>query len=227
MKAMLLAAGRGERMRPLTDEWPKPLLKVGGKALIVHLVEGLVTAGYKDLVINLAYRGEQIESVLGDGTRYRARIGYSREDEALETGGGIYRALPMLGAGPFLVVNADIWTDFPFAKLRREPEGMAHLVLVPNPSYRGEGDFSLRAGRVNNHPPFALTYTGIGIYRPELFNACGAGAFGLAPLLREAAKSGQLEGERYMGSWRDVGTPDRLRDLDEYLREKKRPEPTL
>ncbi len=208
-------------MRPLTDGYPKPLLEVGGKALIIHLVEALVAAGYEELVINLAYRGKQIEDLLGDGARYQARIHYSREHEALETGGGIYQALPLLGAEPFLVVNADIWTDFPFTELRRAPEGLAHLVFVPNPSYSSKGDFSLLDARVSNQPPLALTYSGIGVYRPELFSACRAGAFPLAPLLRTAAKKGQLAGECYAGNWRDVGTPARLYALNNYLRSKK------
>ncbi len=225
MKVMLLAAGRGERMRPLTDERPKPLLEVGGKALIVYLVEALVAAGYQELVINLAYRGEQIEAALGDGSRYQACIRYSHEREALETGGGIHQALPLLGAEPFLVVNTDVWSDFPFAKLPREPVGLAHLVLVENPSYRADGDFSLDHERVSNWSPWALTYSGIGVYRPELFEACRGGAFRLGPLLRQAANKGQLAGESYGGNWWDVGTPERLYALDKYLMGIKKPEP--
>ncbi len=219
MKAMILAAGRGERLRPLTDHTPKPLLEAGGRRLIEHHLARLSAAGFRDIVINLAYRGSQIEAFLGDGSRYGLRIQYSREGESpLETGGGILHALPLLGDDPFLVINGDIWTDYPFQRLRMALAGLAHLVLVPNPPHHARGDFALADdGRVAGCAPDnireCLTFSGIGLYDPRLFDNCSAGPFPLAPLLRRAAASGEVSGERYDGAWLDVGTPRRLERL--------------
>ncbi len=210
MKAMILAAGRGERMRPLTDTVPKPLLEVGGKPLIVHLVERLARAGFTGLVVNLGYRGDQIRAALGDGRAWGVRIDYSREPEnALETGGGIFQALPLL-TDPFVVVNADVATDFPFATLSAPAGALAHLVLVPNPPHHPEGDFDLVGGRVLPGKGGRYTFSGIGVYRHALFADCTAGRFPLAPLLYRAAARGRVTGEPYPGLWMDIGTPQRL-----------------
>lgn len=217
MKAMILAAGRGERMRPLTDHTPKPLLRAGGQALIEYHIYGLVAAGFHDIVINHAHLGEQIETALGDGRRYGASIRYSAEGTALETGGGIFRALPLLGDEPFVVVNGDVWCDYPFTQLRRAPAGLAHLVLVGNPAHNPRGDFHLEGERVMSDGEPKLTFSGIGIYRRELFEGCSDGAFPLAPLLRQAMAAGQVSGEYFAGHWTDVGTPQRLAELDEWL----------
>jgi MurNAc alpha-1-phosphate uridylyltransferase len=218
MKAMILAAGRGERMRPLTDHTPKPLLKAGGKALIDYRIESLVAAGFHDLVINHAHLGAQIEAYLGNGERYGARITWSREpDEALETGGGIFQALPWLDSECFVVVNADIWTDYPFARLARPITGLAHLVLVDNPPQHPQGDFVLRGSSVLVEGTPRLTFSGIGIYHRDLFRGSRPGRFPLAPLLRTAMESGRVSGEHYTGAWRDIGTPERLDELDRAL----------
>ena len=211
MKAMILAAGRGERMRPLTDATPKPLLRIGGQMLLERQVHALAKAGIRQLVINHAHLGEQIVKALGDGSAYGVEIAYSPEPEtALETGGGIFNALPLLGTEPFLVVNADIWTDYPFAGLPAGIDGLAHLVMVANPAHHPGGDFSLSGGQLAQRGPAMLTFSGIGIYRPELFAGCTPGAFPLAPLLRTAMDAGQVSGEQYTGRWFDVGTPERL-----------------
>jgi MurNAc alpha-1-phosphate uridylyltransferase len=215
MKAMILAAGRGERMRPLTDQVPKPLLEVAGKPLIVYHIEALRDAGFRELVINHAWLGERITEYLGDGSSFGVRIRYSPEPEgALETGGGIQHALPLLGDEAFLVVNGDIWTDYPYASLHHPPPQLAHLVLVDNPPHHRQGDFSLEKGIVTDAGTSALTFSGIGVYRPELFRGHAPGAFPLAPLLREAMRSGQVSGEHYRGRWTDVGTPQRLEELN-------------
>jgi len=211
MKAMILAAGRGERMRPLTDDTPKALLRIGGQTLIERHVHALVKAGFSEIVINHAHLGEQIESALGDGNAYGVEIRYSPETpHALETGGGIFNALPLLGDDPFLVVNADIWTDFPLGGLPAGIEGLAHLVLVDNPEHHLQGDFSLSAGLVSQTGPKMLTFSGIGVYSPALFENCTPGAFPLAPLLRQAMNTGRVSGEHYRGSWFDIGTAERL-----------------
>jgi len=211
MKAMLLAAGRGERMRPLTDHTPKPLLRVGGRTLIEHHIEALARAGLRELVVNHAHLGALLVAALGDGSQYGVHIDYSPEPPgALETGGGIFRALPLLGAEPFAVINADIWTDFDFAALPRRPEGLAHLVLVDNPVHHPQGDFALQNGRVSSDGAPRFTFSGIGVYRPALFDGCVDGSFPLAPLLRRAMAAGQVRGELYAGSWFDIGTPERL-----------------
>ncbi len=216
---MILAAGRGERMRPLTDTVPKSLLRAGDKALIDYLLDGLAVGGWRDVVINHAHLGEQLIAYLGDGRRYGLRIHYSAEGEqGLETGGGIHRALPLLDSDPFLVVNGDIWTDFPFAGLPREIEGLAHLVLVDNPTHHPEGDFVLSDGSVRVEGASKLTFSGIGVYRQALFKECRPGKFPLAPLLRAASVHGWVSGEHYRGAWFDVGTPERLAALDARLR---------
>jgi len=211
VKAMILAAGRGERMRPLTDTTPKPLLRIGGQTMIERHVHALARAGFTDLVINYAHLGEQIEKALGDGDAYGVEIAYSPETGgALETGGGIFNALPLLGSEPFLVVNSDIWTDYPFEQLPDRPEALAHLVMVDNPGQHPQGDFSLSMRQLSSKGPAMLTFSGIGVYRPELFSGCTAGAFPLAPLLRQAMEAGQASGEHYRGRWFDIGTPERL-----------------
>ncbi|MDX9739628.1 MAG: nucleotidyltransferase family protein [Gammaproteobacteria bacterium] len=214
MKAMILAAGRGERLRPLTDTLPKPLLEVAGHALIEHHVIRLRQEGYTRLIINHAWLGSRIEERLGDGSRHGVEITWSREGErGLETGGGIFNALALLGPAPFLIVNADIWTDYPFGSLPRNPRGLAHLVLAQNPAHNPAGDFALRDGLVSNEDDDRLTYTGIAVVRPELFAGCAPGAFPLAPLLRSAVARAQVSGEHYRGEWRDVGTPQALEEL--------------
>lgn len=217
MKAMILAAGRGERMRPLTDTLPKPLLQLGSHRLIEHAIRRLVQAGVRELVINLGYRGAQIREALGNGAGLGVDIVYSDEgDPPLETGGGVFRALPLLGAEPFLLVNADVYSEFDFSALVAaglSARDLGHLVLVPNPDHRADGDFGLKARRVFNDGDPRLTFSGLSLLRPELFCACEDGRFPLAPLLRQAAACGQLAGERYDGRWSDVGTPQRLADL--------------
>ena len=204
---MILAAGRGERMRPLTDTVPKPLLRIGGQTLIERQVHALARAGITELVINHAW----IEKALGDGDAYGVSIQYSAETGgSLETGGGILNALPLLGAEPFIVVNADIWTDFPFDSLPSSPDGLAHLVMVDNPEQHSNGDFSLSNGRLSQSGPAMLTFSGIGVYRPELFADCSPGAFPLGPVLRKLMDAGQVSGERFTGSWFDIGTAERL-----------------
>lgn len=220
MKAMILAAGRGERMRPLTDDLPKPLLEVGGKPLIVHMIESLATAGITGIVVNIAHLGERIIDRIGDGKRLGVSVTYSQEgEEALETGGGIFEALPLLDSDPFLVVNGDIWTDFPFARLPTHRSGKAHLVLVDNPPHHPDGDFSLTEDRVDVDGGPKMTFSGIGVYRRALFRHCHGGKFPLVPMLRSAMAEGMVSGEHYGGRWTDVGTPERLQALDKALRQ--------
>lgn len=222
MKAMILAAGRGERMRPLTDHTPKPLLEAGGKPLIVHLIERLRDGGFDDLVINHAHLGAQIEATLGDGGRWRVRIRYSAEGEALETAGGIARALPLLGGEPFIAVNGDIHCEYDFAALRTHAlDGdLAHLVLVDNPPQHPRGDFALVRGRVRNEGAPMYTFSGIGLYHPDLFAGIAAGTrAGLAPLLRAQCERHRIGGEHFRGAWHDIGTPERLARLDQALRQ--------
>ncbi len=222
MKAMILAAGRGERMQPLTDSTPKPLLEVGGKPLIVWHLEALVRAGIEDVVINHAWLGNQIEAALGDGSAYGVRIVYSPEKpEALETAGGIIQALPLLGRDPFLVINGDIWCDYPLANLVTlvlQPAVQAHLVMVDNPVQHPEGDFALNNGRLDTEGKPRLTFSGIGVYSPSLFAGLAEGKRALAPLLRAAMMEFKVSGEHYSGQWFDIGTPDRLQQLDARLR---------
>lgn len=220
--AMILAAGRGERMRPLTDHTPKPLLRAARKPLIVWHIERLAAAGITRIVINHAHLGQQIEDALGDGSTWGVSIVYSSEGEgqALETGGGICKALPLLGDDPFLVVNGDVWTDIDFASLEIDDTDEARLVLVGNPSHNRQGDFSLLSGRVESGGQGErLTFTGIGIYRPSLFDGCEPVAFPLAPLLRRAMSRDVVSGMRHRGVWMDIGTPERLLLLDERLSE--------
>lgn len=219
MKAMILAAGKGERLRPLTLHTPKPLVRAAGMPLIEYHVRALAAAGFDEVVINHAWLGQQIEDYLGDGARFGLRIAYSPEGEPLETGGGIHRALPLLGDAPFLVVNGDIFTDYPFASLRRPLEGLAHLVLVDNPAHHPGGDFCLRDGQLTpaEGASPSLTYSGIAVLAPALFAGCTAGAFKLAPLLRDAMQQEQVSGEHFAGTWIDVGTHERLADVERLL----------
>ena len=217
MKAMILAAGRGERMRPLTLTRPKPLLEVGGRALIEHHLAGLATAGFRSIVINLSWLGAQIREHVGDGAAFGVAVEYSEEGpEPLETGGGILRALPLLGPGPFLAVNGDVWTDYCYARLRGRlaERDLAHLVLVPNPDHHPDGDFVLAGGRMVETRGQRLTFSGVGIYRPELFTG-HEGIFRLAPLLRAAAREGRVSAEQFDGAWYDIGTPERLDALNQ------------
>lgn len=219
MKAMILAAGKGERLRPLTLHTPKPLVQAAGVPLIEYHVRALATAGFRELVINHAWLGQQIEDYLGDGSRFGLSISYSAEGEPLETGGGIFQALPLLGDQPFLLVNGDIFTDYPFAELRRPLTGLVHLVLVDNPGHHSGGDFCLRDGRVQDGQvgQASLTYSGIAVLSPALFDGCQPGAFKLAPLLRKAMANGQVSGERFAGGWVDVGTHERLAEVEQLL----------
>lgn len=218
MKAMILAAGRGKRMRPLTDHTPKPLLLAGGKPLIVHQIERLAAVGFRELVINHAHLGAHIEAALGDGASWGVEIRYSAEERALETGGGILQAMPLLGPGPFLAVNGDIWTDIDFSRLALGEGQLAHLVLVDNPRHNPAGDFALAGERVRTEGEPRYTFSGVGIYHPDLFHGCTPGAFALAPLLREAMGAGLVGGSHHGGRWFDIGTPERLRELDRLLR---------
>ncbi|OGI40045.1 MAG: mannose-1-phosphate guanylyltransferase [Candidatus Muproteobacteria bacterium RBG_16_62_13] len=217
--AMILAAGRGERMRPLTDHLPKPLLPVGGHPLILHLVRQLQAAGIRELVINHAHLGERIVGALGSGELFGVRIRYSHEaGGGLETGGGIFHALSLITTDPFLVVNGDIWTDYPFARLPAFlGQDLAHLVLVDNPPHHPDGDFVLGGDRVRADGEGKLTFSGIGLYARALFDDCRPGKFPLAPLLRSAMAAGRVHGEHYRGRWRDIGTPERLDELDRDL----------
>ncbi len=205
-------------MRPLTDHTPKPLLQAAGRALIEYHIDHLVAAGITELVINHAYLGGQIEVALGDGSRYGATIRYSPEASALETAGGIYNALPLLGDKPFVVVNGDIWSDYCFKTLPDLAGALAHLVLVNNPLQHPQGDFVLMGGRVCADGAEKLTFSGISVLSPALFVGCTPGAFPLAPLLRQAMAQGQVSGEHYSGRWFDIGTPERLAQLDMLLR---------
>jgi MurNAc alpha-1-phosphate uridylyltransferase len=219
MKAIILSAGQGTRMRPLTDHTPKPLLVAAGRCLIEYHLAALVSAGITEIVVNHARLGEQIEQTLGDGSAYGAHIRYSAEgSDPLETGGGIYKALPLLGDDPFIAVNADIWTDYPFIQLLTEPQGLAHLVLVDNPVQHPAGDFGLNNGMLTEQAEDKLTFSGIGVYRPALFSDCAPGKFPLTPLLRRAIRLGQVSGEHYTGDWMDIGTPERLQTLDQFLK---------
>ncbi|MFZ9994130.1 MAG: N-acetylmuramate alpha-1-phosphate uridylyltransferase MurU [Steroidobacteraceae bacterium] len=229
MKAMILAAGRGERMRPLTDTIPKPLLQVGGRTLIEWHLQNLARAGVESVVINLSWLGSKISSELGDGSRWGVQIEYSDEgDVALETGGGIFKALPYLGSQPFWLVNGDVFSDFDFARAPKLDESaLAQLVLVPNPLHHPQGDVHLIGAsgiRGVGHVEFSdggdarrWTYSGIGVYRPEFFKQCPGGRFPLLPWLERAAAARQLQGFVHPGLWCDVGTPERLQALDERL----------
>ncbi|ATJ81742.1 N-acetylmuramate alpha-1-phosphate uridylyltransferase MurU [Halomonas beimenensis] len=219
MKAMILAAGLGTRMRPLTDHCPKPLLPVAGKPLIVHHLERLAAAGIVEVVINVSYRADQIIEALGDGGDFGVRIAWSREEAPLETGGGIRRALPLLGEAPFWLVNGDVWCDLTPDALPALDDDLARLVLVDNPAHHPDGDFHLdAAGRVHETGKPRLTYAGLALLDPALVAGCDDGAFALAPLLRAAMARGRVAGHHHRGTWVDVGTPARLAALDEALR---------
>ncbi len=215
MKAMILAAGRGERLRPLTDTTPKPLIEVAGKPLIVHHLERLRDAGFTHILINTSWLADKIKAYLGDGARHGVQIHYSYEGpEPLETGGGIFKALPQLGREPFLAVNGDIYTDFPFETLkhRLKQDDLAHLVMVPNPTHHPVGDFHLTTtGHLRPEGEPKLTYSGIGVYKAAFFQDCRAGKFALVPLMRSAMAVEALSGESYAGLWDDVGNMASLR----------------
>ncbi|ALZ75468.1 N-acetylmuramate alpha-1-phosphate uridylyltransferase MurU [Rheinheimera sp. F8] len=221
MRAMILAAGRGERMRPLTDHLPKPLLPVGDRPLIEHHLLALSHAGIQSVVINHAWLGKKIEARLGDGRQFGLDIVYSPEGETgLETAGGIRLALPLLGDAPFLVVNGDVLTDFPFSRLLHAlaPDKMAHLVLVPNPPQHPQGDFALQQDYACVDGPVKYTFSGIALYRPEFFHDVPPGAQKLAPFLRAAMQRGEITAELYQGYWADIGTPQRLAEADFHFR---------
>jgi MurNAc alpha-1-phosphate uridylyltransferase len=221
MRAMILAAGRGERMRPLTDHTPKPLLMVGGKPLIVWHIERLAAAGITELVINHAHLGQQIEDALGDGRQWQVHIQYSAEVTALETAGGIAYALPLLGEQPFVVVNGDVFTDIDYASLALPTGKLAHLVMVDNPPQHAAGDFALDNGLVLESTADRLTFSGVGVYHPSLFDSVQYGqAAKLAPLLKAAMQQQRVTGQHHHGLWHDIGTPERLEQLDHWLSKK-------
>lgn len=218
MKAMVLAAGRGERLKPLTDTTAKPLIPVAGEPLVAHQLRALARAGIAEVVMNVSWLAPQVVSALGDGGAWGVRIDYSEEPwPALETGGGIFRALPLLGEAPFLLVNGDVWTDLDPGRLKLEAGMLAHLVLVPNPDHNPGGDFGLVSRRVVADAEPRLTYSGIAVLDPALFAGCRPGRFPLAPLFAEAARAGRVSGELHEGEWLDVGTPERLQALRERL----------
>ncbi|WP_448678892.1 N-acetylmuramate alpha-1-phosphate uridylyltransferase MurU [Pseudomonas nicosulfuronedens] len=223
MKAMILAAGKGERLRPLTLHTPKPLVRAGGVPLIEYQLRALRRAGFHQLVINHAWLGQQIEDHLGDGSAFGVSIHYSPEGEPLETGGGIFKALPLLDGDAFVIANGDIWTDFDYASLQSAlgDDDLVHLVLVDNPGHHARGDFCLMDGRVSDYREGqpSLTYSGIAILRPELFEGCEPGAFKLAPLLRQAMEAGRVSGVHHRGRWIDVGTHERLAEVERQLAE--------
>ncbi|MFT5141330.1 MAG: MurNAc alpha-1-phosphate uridylyltransferase [Lysobacterales bacterium] len=212
---MILAAGRGDRLRPLTDTTPKPLLKVAGQALIFHHLDRLAASGFKEVVINLGHLGNQLEDAIGSGDHWGLTIQYSREPEgALETGGGIAQALPLLSSTPFLVVNGDIFCDFDFARLRSIKCDHAHLVLVSNPEWLEKGDFSLQAGRIRNSGIPMHTFSGISVYHPRFFEGAPKGKWSVVPLLRQVIDQHLVTGEIHGGEWHDVGTQERLEQLN-------------
>lgn len=219
MKAMILAAGRGERLRPLTLHTPKPLVKACGVPLIEYQIRALKAAGFNDFVINHAWLGQQIEDYLQDGSRLGVSIVYSPEGEPLETGGGIFKALPLLGKEPFLVANGDIWTNYDYRPLQLTAGDLAHLILVDNPLHHPEGDFFLSNGRVVEAGEACdrFTYSGIAILHPDLFRTCEAGAFKLAPVLRAAIAEGRVSGTLHTGRWVDVGTHERLAEVEQLI----------
>ena len=211
---MILAAGRGERLRPLTDETPKSLVDVGGRSLLERHLDHVRAAGIRTVVINLGWLGDRIVERVGSGRRYGLEVVYSQEgDNILETGGGIFKALPMLGDEPFLVVNADIYTEMPVPDVVLADNHLGHLVMVPSPAYRDGGDFDIEGGLIRSTSTQSLTFSGVAVYRPEFFIDCEPGRFPLAPMLRDAADRGQLSGSLYEGPWADVGTPERLAAL--------------
>lgn len=222
MKAMILAAGHGKRMRPLTNETPKPLLEVGDKPLIIWHIENLIATGIKEIVINMGWKGWKLPERLGDGSQWGIRIYYSDEQDtgALETAGGIQKALPLLGGEPFIVVNGDIWCHYDYRNLTLRHNDQAHLLLVNNPEHNPAGDFAIKNGRVSTTGEVKYTFSGIGCYHPELFKNLQPGKAALAPLLRKAMEEQLVGGEVYQGDWRDIGTPERLALLDQELKSK-------
>lgn len=215
MIAMILAAGRGERLRPVTDSVPKSLLEIGGQALLERHLRSLAEGGVETVVINLGWLGEQITERIGSGEEYGLNVVYSQEgDNILETGGGIHRALPVLGADPFLVINADIYTDMPLPDVQLSDDDMVHLVCVPVPEDMASGDFAIVDGRIRNDGEPMFTFSGVSIYRPEFFADCTPGRFSVVPMLRAAADADRISGSIYSGLWRDVGTPERLAELN-------------
>ena len=216
MIAMILAAGRGERLRPITDEIPKALVEVKGESLLERHLKAMAEAGVTTVVINLGWLGEQIVERIGSGSKFGLQVIYSPEyDNVLDTGGGIHHALPLLGKDPFWVVNADTYTDFQLQDLVLSKNTLGHLILVPTPGHRKHGDFDLIDGLVRNGPDRELTYSGIALYRPEMLAGQKAGRFSLVPLMREAADRGELTGSLSEGLWEDIGTTDRLARLNE------------
>lgn len=213
MRAMILAAGRGKRMGFLTENTPKPLLKIKNKPLITHQIESLARAGIKDIVINLGYLGHKIEAALGHGKQFGVSIQYSVEDPILETGGGVAKALPLLGSDPFIVVSSDIYTDYPYEKLPKDPKGLVHMVMVDNPPYHPRGDYALIDGNIAETGRALLNFGGIGVYRPELFTGCPEGIFPLSVLYKKAIQAQQITGEYFQGVWHNIGTPDQLEAL--------------
>lgn len=218
MKAMLLAAGRGERLRPITDSLPKPLVRVRGRPLIAWHLAALARAGVCEVVINVSWLAEQLRAALGDGRDYGVTITWSDEGPVpLETGGGIFRVLSLLGPEPFLVVSSDIWTDIDFARVKLEPDAHAHLVLIPNPPHHPRGDFGLEGDVVVNRDSERLTYANVGVYRPEFFSGCTPGRFPLLAVLNRGIAARRVRGEVHRGEWSDVGTPERLAKLTAQL----------
>jgi MurNAc alpha-1-phosphate uridylyltransferase len=218
--ALIFAAGLGERMRPLTDHTPKPLLKVGGKLLIEWHLEKLAAIDVRYVVVNTSHLADQFPDALGDGSRWGLRIRYAYEGPIpLETGGGMLNALPLLGPEPFIAVSADIYSDYDYAALPLQPNGLAHLVMVPNPDWHAAGDFTLTDGQLHEEGPGQrLTFGNIGVYRPEFLHGQTPGRFKLLPLYQHAMRTGQLSGERYDGFWRNLGNPAQLAELDGHLR---------
>lgn len=216
MKALILAAGRGQRMRPLTDETPKPLLKIGDKTLIEYHLYALAKAGIKETTINIAFHPQQFLQLLGDGSRYGVCIHYSFEPEndPLDTGGGIFQALPLLGPEPFLVISADLWTQYPLEKLPKNLNNLAHIVLVDNPDHNPQGDFCLINGKVVADGANKLNFGGIGVYHPQLFAECKPGKFSYIPLLTNAMTKNLVSGEHYQGTWFNIGTVAQLQNLN-------------
>lgn len=215
MIAMILAAGRGERLRPLSDSVPKALVEVRGQSLLERHLQAMSAAGVATVVINLGWLGEQIAERIGSGADYGLNVIYSPEDDGiLETGGGIHRALPMLGSEPFLVVNADIFTDMPMPTADLDEQTLGKLILVPTPTHKAHGDFDIVDGRLRNGKQPQLTFSGVAIYRPEFFANCDAGRFSIAPMLRAAADANQMAAGEYAGTWVDVGTIERLEALN-------------
>lgn len=215
MIAMILAAGRGERLRPVTDSVPKSLVEINGQALLDRHLRSLAKGGVETVVINLGWLGEQITERIGSGEEFDLNVVYSQEgDNILETGGGIHRALPMLGADPFLVINADIYTDMPLPDVQLGDDDMAHLICVPVPQDKSSGDFAIVDGRLRNDGEPMFTFSGVSIYRPEFFADCTPGRFSVVPMLRAAVDADKVSGSIYSGLWRDVGTPERLAELN-------------